>query len=233
MRIAIISDIHSNLEALQQVLSCIDGAEVDEVNCLGDIVGYGPFPEECVTLVRQRCAVVVRGNHDAGAVGEEDLKRFNANGRTALQLTMPLLSTVSREFLASLPLTVVSGPVTAVHASPVNPERWNYLTGWDRAREAFSGFSTPFCAFGHSHIPLVVAEDGSVNPNRLDKKVLINPGSVGQPRDGDPSASFAILDTVAEAASIIRVQYDIERTAQALRKGGFPEPLARRLFLGI
>lgn len=233
MRLAIISDIHSNLEALQQVLTHIDGANVDEIICLGDIVGYGPFPEECIRLVRQRCTSIVRGNHDAGAAGEEDLELFNAGGRAALEWTTPRLSAGSITFLRTLPLTLVATRITAVHASPVNPERWAYLRGWSQVKEVFKGFATPFCAFGHIHIPMIVAEDGSVNCLPHDLKVLINPGSVGQPRDGNPHASFALLDTQAMTASIVRVPYDVAATAAAILKAGLPEVLANRLRLGV
>jgi putative phosphoesterase len=233
MRLAIISDIHGNLEALSQVLTRIDDSKVDEIVCLGDIVGYGPFPEECIALVRQHCKSIVRGNHDAGAAGEQDLDHFGASGRAALEWTIPRLSVESIAFLRTLPFTLVDPALTAVHASPVHPEQWAYVRGWSQAKQVFNGFSTPFCAFGHIHIPMIVAEDGSINSLRPGVKVLINPGSIGQPRDGNPHASFAVLDTDALTANIIRVPYDVASTAAAILKAGLPEVLANRLYQGF
>lgn len=233
MHIAVISDIHSNLEALERVLERIRQERPDAVACLGDIVGYGPFPNECVDLVSQYCSIVVRGNHDAGAVGTISAEDFNREGKAAIEWTRLQLTAANLKFLKDLPVTSVSEDVTYVHASPREPERWDYVANWQDVAEVFDHVSTTFCCIGHTHIPAVVAADGAVNNFRKGQKHLVNVGSVGQPRDGNPRASFALLDTEAPSASIIRVEYDVAATADAIKKAGLPEFLARRLKHGI
>jgi diadenosine tetraphosphatase ApaH/serine/threonine PP2A family protein phosphatase len=207
--------------------------QADTLVCLGDIVGYGPFPNECIELVRTRCSIVVRGNHDTGAVYVVDLGKFDADGRTAIEWTRSKLTPQNRKYLQGLSLINNSNDVTYVHASPGNPEKWTYVSTWQHAARVFPHFMTKMCCLGHTQVPSIVAANGMVNIYQKGDRHLIHVGSVGQPRDGNPSASFALLDTVRKTASIIRVKYDVATTAGAIRKAGLPEFLARRLEFGI
>lgn len=233
MRTAILSDIHGNLEALQRVLDSVRQHHVDAIACLGDIVGYGPFPNECVDLMRQDCATVVKGNHDSGAVGELPSDDFNAEGKAAIAWTGDRLTPPNKEFLRNLPLTAESDGVMFVHASPREPDGWEYVANWDLAAQMFPHFAATYCCIGHTHIPAIIAANGALNNFQPGQRHIINPGSVGQPRDGDPRAAFALLDTDRASASIIRVAYDVASTAAAIRAAGLPEFLARRLGYGI
>lgn len=233
MRIAVISDIHSNLPALTRTFEIIDQISVDRVYCLGDIVGYGPFPNECIALVRERCAAVVKGNHDAGAVGEVPLDHFNAYGKNAIRWTRKHLTRKNTEYLLALPPMRAEDNVTLAHASPLHPEDWHYIFAWPDANRCFAAFGTRICFIGHTHIPVVVGEDGSVNVYRTDRRYLINVGSVGQARDGNPRISFGLLDTTNGTFEVLRIEYDIEATASAILEARLPDYLAHRLFLGI
>ncbi|MGA9115269.1 MAG: metallophosphoesterase family protein [Bacteroidota bacterium] len=239
MRIAIMSDIHSNLPALEAVLQRIETLGADALHCLGDIVGYGPFPEECIGLVGARCDVVVRGNHDSGLLGETSVEDFNSMGRLALEWTRDRVSAASLTYLRGLPLVCRREEVTFVHSSPASPERWPYVFSLTDAEEAFRAFTTRLCFVGHTHVPVVVGEDLSVNsfgpPGRTEDRArfLVNVGSVGQPRDGDPRAAFGLLDIEAWTYETVRVEYDIPKTQAAIRKAGLPAPLARRLSRGV
>jgi predicted phosphodiesterase len=233
MRIAIISDIHGNLKAFQRMLSRVDNYRPETVVCLGDIVGYGPYPNECVDLVRERCTITIKGNHDAGAIGEIPLEHFSTEGKAAILWTRDRLTPSNEEYLKALPVISVFQDVTFVHASPHNPESWAYVATWRDAAQVFPHFITPYCCIGHTHIPAIVAEDGTVNDFQPGKRHLINCGSIGQPRDGNPRLSFAVLDTDVPSAEIVRVEYDVNSTASAIRAAGLPEFLARRLVHGI
>ncbi len=233
MLLAILSDIHGNLAALTRVLERARSEGADILGCLGDIVGYGPFPNECVELVHEHCSLTVRGNHDAGAVGDLPPEDFNKDGEIAIKWTCSQLSTCNAERLKALPMTVDSHGITCVHSSPFNPHSWTYVATWQHAAEVFPHFSTPLCCIGHTHIPAIVAENGVVNSYQRNQRHLINVGSVGQPRDGDCRASFALIDTDRNSAQIIRVEYDVKATMKAIRDAGLPEFLARRLEYGI
>lgn len=234
MRIAVISDIHGNLEALTAVLKRLRKEHADTIVCLGDIVGYGPFPNECIEIVHEQCDIVIRGNHDAGAEDGVPLETFDPDGRIAMEWTRKQLSEIHRKFLLELPLIDTnSHGITYVHASPADPERWARISTWHDAAEMFPHFTNNACCVGHTHIPAVVASNGMVNDYQRGERHVINAGSVGQPRDGDPRASFALLDTKHDAVSIIRVEYSVASTVSATRKAGLPEFLAKRLELGI
>jgi len=233
MRIAVISDIHSNLPALLRTFEVIDQLSVDRVYCLGDIVGYGPSPNECVSAVQERCASVVKGNHDCGVIGELPLEHFNTYGQSAIRWTRKHITKKNAEYLSSLPLLRVMDDITLVHASPLHPEDWRYIFSWPDADRCFSAFSTCICFIGHTHIPVIVGEDGSVNMFRKGKRFLINVGSIGQARDGNPRATFGLLDTESVSFEILRVAYDIEATASAILAARLPDYLAHRLFLGV
>lgn len=233
MRTALISDIHSNLEALSRVLDRIDQLGVDRIVCLGDLVGYGPFPNECVELVRKRCGAVIKGNHDAGTIEDLPLTHFNNDGRSAIRWTQERISPENADFLRNLPLLQVLDGMTLTHATPVDPASWDYIFSPSDIRKCFKHFTTPLCCIGHTHIPLVAGEDGKVHAIQSGRRALINPGSVGQPRDGNPRASFGLFDDATQQFEIIRVTYEIDVTADAIRKAGLPEALAKRLSLGI
>ena len=229
MRIAIISDIHSNLAALQCVFSYIDTAGVDKIYCLGDTVGYGPYPNECIELVNSRCHIVIAGNHDWGAAGKLQLRYFNKFGRITLRWTRKRMSEENRKTLLPLPLKIVEDTITFVHSSPMMPENWTYIVSELEAREAFRGFDTELCFTGHTHIPALIGEDGQANCLTDDKRFLINVGSVGQPRDGNPKTSFGILDISKRSYNLVRLEYDIQHTYDAINKFGLPQMLGRRL----
>ncbi len=240
MRTAIISDIHGNLAALEAVLHNIDGSGVEQVHCLGDVVGYGPFPNECVALVRQRCSLVIKGNHDSGLIGETAIQDFNQYGQRALRWTETVITPDNLQYLTGLPLRSVIGDITLVHASPDDPAGWNYVFTVTAAKASFSAFDTAVCFIGHTHVPVVIGEDMSINTFSRSRetrehpsKSLVNVGSVGQPRDGDPRAAFGIIDTEAWTYDLVRVEYEIEKTAAAILDAGLPEFLARRLFKGV
>jgi predicted phosphodiesterase len=240
MRLAVLSDIHSNLPALEAVLKQVTAAGVDTLCCLGDIVGYGPFPNECIALVREQAAAVVKGNHDSGVLGETPPTDFNSLGQRALLWTRDRITPDHLEYLRGLPMLTTVGPMTLVHSSPANPGSWTYVMTMDQAREGFRAFTTDVCCIGHTHVPVVIGEDLSINTFRAPRaipsepcKFLINVGSVGQPRDGDPRAAFGLLDTTAWTYELIRVEYDVEGTAAAILKAGLPEALARRLYRGV
>jgi diadenosine tetraphosphatase ApaH/serine/threonine PP2A family protein phosphatase len=232
MLIAIISDIHSNLYALENVLSEIHASGVDETYCLGDIIGYGPFPNECVSLVGRECPVVIQGNHDSGLVGKTPLSHFTRDGRDALTWTRKQISHENLEYLERRPLTAVVNNLTLAHASPFDPDSWPRILTMEEAQRAFWAFSTRLCFIGHTHIPTVIGEDLSVNAFRKDCRFLINVGSVGQPRDGDPRAAFGVLDTETLSYELKRVEYDVDATAKAIHEAGLPKDLGKRLRLG-
>ncbi len=232
MLLGIIADIHSNLIALNQVLTYLDGRGVDRIFCLGDIVGYGPSPNECVDLIRSKCSAVVAGNHDCALAGTVSFDRFDKPGRKALKWTSNILTVEHKAYLAGLPLKTAEQNLTLAHASPANPEQWRYILSPADAREAFTAFSTPVCFVGHTHIPVVIGEDLSVSPFRKDGRFVINVGSVGQPRDGDPRASFGLFNTAERSYELVRLEYNVQETADAIAKAGLPAILAKRLFSG-
>jgi len=233
MKTAFISDIHSNLEALTSSLAAIDLAGVQRIYCLGDIVGYGPFPNECIALVRERCAGVVRGNHDSGVGGETRLGHFTPDGQEAIKWTRHEITGKNLSYLKNLPMLSVFNEVTIVHASPLQPANWQYIATWAEAKPCFRSFRTPLCLIGHTHIPCIIGEDGSSNAFSNKKRYLINVGSVGQPRDGNPAASFGIWDDDMGSFDILRVPYNTAITASAIVDATLPSYLAKRLSLGV
>jgi predicted phosphodiesterase len=245
MLIAVLSDIHSNLRALEAVLASIGSA--DAIWQLGDVVGYGPDPDAVVTRLKEAGAIGVRGNHDAAAVGDLSIEDFNPDGRLALEWTRFRLSHESRAYLAALPEVLVPEgfDFTLAHGSPRDPI-WEYLTTTWAAHENLSAFATTYCLVGHTHVPLVLRERRerrghiqslTVDPeSRLrvdDRRAILNPGGVGQPRDGDARASYMLIDTDAGYFTWQRVSYDIEATQAAMLRVGLPARLARRLSFGM
>lgn len=229
MRVAVLSDIHGNIRAFEAVLERLETLQVDEVYCLGDIVGYGPDPDECIDLVRARCALTVMGNHDAALCGRISLDHFDPAGRKALQKSAGLVRKSNLEFLSQLPLVVSAHGMTLAHASPHEPGSWAYIHSPIAAREAFGAFSTPLCFIGHTHVPIVIDENLRESNFRRDTRLLVNAGSVGQPRDGHPEAAAGILDTDHCTWELLRVGYDVGKTVEAIHRAHFPPVLAERL----
>ena len=291
MRCAILSDIHGNLEALLATLDDIlrftfeQRAPLDAIWCLGDIVGYGPDPSECVQVIRERCSLCIAGNHDWAAIGKIDLDDFSDAAASSAEWTGKQLSMDARMYLRSLPERITQGDFTLAHGSPSNPI-WEYLTTPPAAAANFAAFETPFCVVGHTHLPTIflqavrrpaqvsvplgsssipdaelfaITAYGS-NP-RIDSGILreraeltprceqivpapglwllppghraiINPGSVGQPRDGDPRASYLIYDS-AIGFEFRRVAYDIPTTQRKMQDSGLPARMAARLARGV
>ena len=239
MRIAVLSDIHANLAALEAVRA--DLPPVDEIWVLGDIVGYGPQPNEVITVLQEMGARSVLGNHDGAAIGTVGAGDFNPDARTAIEWTATQLDPNARAYLGTLPEVRVSGDLTAVHGSPRDPI-WEYILSPTIASENLAHFQTWLCLFGHTHLPIIFrSEESRVlalqaepgEPVRLDaRRALINPGSVGQPRDGIPTSAYAILDDREATAEFRRVPYDIERTQQLMHAAGLPPRLAERLSWG-
>jgi predicted phosphodiesterase len=241
MRIAVLSDIHSNLAALNAVLLSL--GTVDAVWHLGDVVGYGPEPDGVVERLREVGAIGVRGNHDDAACGGESIETFTPDARLAAEWTRSHMSEETRLYLAALPerLQPASEAFTLVHGSPREPLH-EYLHTASAAGDSLAAFTTTYCLVGHTHIPLILREEHGriqawlVEPGSragLDaRRAFLNPGSVGQPRDGDPTASFMLIDTGAAAVTWQRVAYDIETTQAAILRAGLPSQLARRLGSG-
>ena len=239
MRIAVLSDIHSNLAALEAVRA--DMPEVDEVWVLGDIVGYGPQPNEVIRELQEMGARSVLGNHDGAAIGTVDPTDFNPDAARAIAWTGKVVDDNARAYLATLPEVRRDGLLTAVHGSPRDPI-WEYVISPSIAAINFSAFETQLCLFGHTHIPIVFhADDRRVrvvpaipgDPVTVDAgRAMINPGSVGQPRDGDPAAAYLILDTEQVTAEFRRVTYDVHMTQKLMREADLPPRLAERLTYG-
>jgi putative phosphoesterase len=232
MRIAILSDIHGNVEALEKVLSVIRDRKVDSIVCLGDIVGYGASPNACIETIRSVTPYILLGNHDEGAIQLEKTEYFNPYARIAAEWTHDELTVENQEFIKTFPFTLDQQGILFVHSSPFQPEEWHYIITPTDATHNFSYFTQQICFVGHSHIPDVFCEDNTTMEVVRGKKFIVNIGSVGQPRDSDWRSSFGIFDTDSWVYQNIRTEYDIETAAAKIRKAGLPRPLADRLFAG-
>jgi diadenosine tetraphosphatase ApaH/serine/threonine PP2A family protein phosphatase len=242
MRIAVISDIHANLHALEAVLAGVDADAVDELWCLGDVVGYGPRPNECVALVRERATLCLVGNHDLAVLGALALDQFMGEAGDAARWTQTVLEPEAREFLAGLEPTAQRHGAALVHGSPRDPV-WEYVLSTRAAAAAFAATTEQLVLVGHSHVQLAISTDGdrlAGGPARSGDEVelrparqLLNPGSVGQPRDGDPRAAWLVIDTAPGRATFRRSDYPIERTQAEMRERELPELLAERLAHGL
>ncbi len=241
MRYLVLSDIHSNLPALEAVLAEVDLSHIDEVLCLGDLVGYGPHPNECIARLRELPLRCVAGNHDWAAIGKMDTAEFNLAAREACQWTEKELTAENRAYLQSLPETFVQDDYTLVHGSLRAPI-WEYVTHPLVAQRSFELLNTQLCFHGHTHVPVVFREEGP-NPQAyilppgqritLDRnRYMINTGSVGQPRDGDPRASYLLFDSQEATLEYRRVDYPVEETQKSMKKKGLPESLITRLSYG-
>jgi diadenosine tetraphosphatase ApaH/serine/threonine PP2A family protein phosphatase len=239
MRVAVLSDIHSNLVALDAVLA--HAGPVDALWHLGDIVGYGPDPDGVVGRLAERAAVGVRGNHDAAAIGGLEIDWFNPEARAAIEWTRRAMSDATRSWLAALPERRVLEGITLVHGSPRDPIR-EYISDRFVAEDNLAVLESRHALHGHTHVPVAWLEGGSrVSLLRVDDgsslelgrtRALLNPGSVGQPRDGDPRAAYLVLDTDAGLVRWHRVPYEIAPVQAAIRAAGLPPRLADRLAVG-
>lgn len=244
MRIVVVSDIHSNLVALEAVL--LAAGSFDKLWCLGDTIGYGPRPNECVELIRQHATVAICGNHDLACLAKIDLRDFNPDARKANIWNGEQLSAEHREWLETLPAAAdIDSRFTLAHGSPREPI-WEYLLMPEQALANFSYISQQVCFIGHSHVQLgfswragfdhverFLPESGRILQLAADTRYFINPGSVGQPRDQDPRAAYAVLDTVAGTIRYNRVEYDIAKTQRQMTEHNLPLALIRRLQYGM
>lgn len=233
MKYAVISDIHSNLEALMKALTIIDEKNVDEIICLGDVVGYGANPNECVEIVRSRCSSIVLGNHDAAALDTSKAHDFNAIARKAVFWTAEHLTPASREFLSALPMTEKKGDILFVHSSPVAPDAWDYIIDTDDASAAIHHFKEKICFIGHTHVPGIFSLRGRAKSVTPDDQYLVNVGSIGQPRDGNPMLAFGIFNSVSWEYELFRSEYDIQAAAEKIYAAKLPEELGNRLMYGM
>lgn len=232
MKLAIISDVHSNLPALQAVLAVIDERGADAIYCLGDVVGYGADPAACVDLVRERCAAVVLGNHDVAVARNDGVSRLPRDGQRAARHNREQLNDEQLSFLSGLPLRHDAEDCTFVHATPDEPSAWKRLDRFTVAQDQFDHFDTSVCFLGHTHVPAVMANRLGVLRVRPGARYLINVGSVGQPRDHNPRASFALFDTETFEHETVRVAYDVERAAARIEQAGLSKRLGERLKTG-
>jgi diadenosine tetraphosphatase ApaH/serine/threonine PP2A family protein phosphatase len=243
MRAAVISDIHGNLPALEAVLPEIDAERPDVIWCLGDLVGYGPWPNEVTTIVRERADLCLVGNHDLVALDAAgvDVEEFNPDAAAAALWTRRELSADTREFLESLSPQATADDVELFHASPRDPV-WEYVLTAEAALAALQATSAPLVLVGHSHVALAISFDGEELDGglapagteiELGDRWLLNPGAMGQPRDGDPKAAWLMLDLKRRRARFERVEYDVARTQEEIRARGLPPALADRLAHGL
>lgn len=240
-KILVISDVHANHTALQAVLDA--AGDFDGVWCLGDLVGYGPDPNECIQTIKELPDLVcLLGNHDAAVLGKIDIDSFNQEARLAAIWTLQQLDEENLDYLRQLPDYVVDQDVTLVHGSPRNPV-WEYILDIYSAEENFKYFDTPICLVGHTHIPLVYQkvegnpkvrliqfQEGSIY--KVTSRAILNPGSVGQPRDYDPRAAYAIFDLEAKQWESHRISYDIQSVQDRIHEAGLPARHAERLSVG-
>jgi diadenosine tetraphosphatase ApaH/serine/threonine PP2A family protein phosphatase len=244
MHCAIVADIHANLAAFLAVLVDIEQrGEAEEVWCLGDIVGYGPEPHQCLEVLRQTNHICVAGNHDLAAIGEIDTYEFNPDAVAAIQWTAKQLTPRDVDYIKNLPLVIERGDFTLVHGSPREPV-WEYVLSISTAQENFAYFKSKFCLISHSHVPLVFKYDkaGSCSFSQFstntalilgEERLIINPGAVGQPRDGDPRASYAIYDSETSQIMLYRISYDVGTTQAKMVEQRLPMRLVARLSRGM
>jgi predicted phosphodiesterase len=242
MRIAILSDVHGNLPAFEAVLGDVEDQSVEETWCLGDLVGYGAQPDDCVQLARDHCDLSLAGNHDLVVTGDIPISDFSASAATAARWTMETIAEETMAYLKTLEPKDPEREPALFHASPRDPV-WEYVLSTWQAEECFDATDARVSAVGHSHVALWFSRDddgtmsGATAEAGLEKDLsggrwLVNPGGVGQPRDGDSRAAWLLLDTSTWTAEWRRVEYPIEEAARAIEEAGLPRMLAERLFSG-
>jgi diadenosine tetraphosphatase ApaH/serine/threonine PP2A family protein phosphatase len=244
MRYGILGDIHANLTALDRALAALEGERVDQVVSVGDVVGYGAAPAECIARLAEVGAVVVRGNHDAAVGGVHDYGYFNRYAREAVEWTRSRLSPDELRWLRELPLTATLEHCEVAHGTLAEPEQFHYLVGVEDARRSIQVMTKKVCFVGHSHLPLTVVEP-SESVGRLGlapdpildlsecRRAVVNVGSVGQPRDEDPRLAVAIYDSDSDLLRIDRLDYDIDVESDRILTAGLPKILADRLWIGL
>lgn len=243
MKYAIISDIHSNLEAFQKVIDAIKEEKVDKYLFVGDVVGYGANPLECISKLKKLGCIGVAGNHDWGVLDLISLEYFNSYARKAVEWTVEKLSKKDKEFLKSLPLIKKIDDITLVHSTLLNPENWDYIRSTFQAYKSMELQETSIAFTGHSHVPIAFWQPAEIKgPTRFTKeekiqikegyKYSINVGSVGQPRDGNPKSSYVIYDEKSRIVEIKRVEYDIKKAQEKIFEARLPRILGERLEYG-
>lgn len=241
MRYAILADIHSNLEALDAVLEDLRGQRIDEYVCAGDVVGYGADPKACLDRVRDLCAVSVAGNHDWAVARTISMEFFNQYARAAIEWTCEQLTEDDIQWLRDRPLIADVGPeASIVHSTVHDPEAFDYLLTTYDAYLSVKVLEKPLCFVGHSHIPVTFLERGGMGVSFADEidlqkynKAIVNPGSVGQPRDENPDASYAVYDSDQKKVTLHRVPYDVDACCRKIEAAGLPQKLSDRLRVGI
>ena len=237
MRYAILSDIHSNWEALETALDYLAKEKIDECWVLGDSVGYGADPNECLGWVLEKAKVALLGNHEQAVVDEKLRDWFTGDARTAIEWTAKVLKSEHKNRIQKLNFIHIASSLTAAHGSPDQPEEYRYLFSFEDARPSFRAFQTPLCFVGHTHLPSLFTEStefsrylppGSYELKKGERYIL-NPGSVGQPRDRDPRLAFGIFDDAAWTFELVRLKYDNEKAARKIQEAGLPLFLAARL----
>lgn len=240
MRFAILGDIHANIEALTEVLKDCEREKVTHYACLGDVVGYGPNPRECLAIVRDQLkAPTVKGNHDELCSNEGNLSGFNPNAAAAVEWTRQQLTAEDKDWLAKLPYTKSVESFTIVHATLDTPARWGYVFDRLAASTSFSYQTTPICFCGHTHVPIAFIRDAAIKGGQYTrlrvesgKKYFVNAGSIGQPRDGNPKAAYVLYDMEENLIILKRLDYDIATTQKKIMDAGLPARLAERLAVG-
>jgi predicted phosphodiesterase len=236
MRIAVLSDIHGNLEALNSAVDYIEKNEIDEICCLGDIVGYGPNPNECVEIISEKCTTVVIGNHDHAVIGLTSTEYFNDFAKLSTYWTSNILTEENKEFLSSLEFTSRKDDILFVHSTPSDPPMWHYILSEIDARHELGHFEEKICFIGHSHFPIIFHTNGFSRKSKLKleeaQRYIVNVGSIGQPRDGNPKTCFCVYDDNKQEIEYIRLNYDIELTRDKIVRAGLPVFLADRLIKG-
>jgi diadenosine tetraphosphatase ApaH/serine/threonine PP2A family protein phosphatase len=242
----VITDIHANLPALEAVLASAGKRRVEEIWCLGDVVGYGADPDACAELVRERCDTCLVGNHDLAVLGELDIAAFSEAAAEAVEWTRERIGEAALEYLRELDPSQEREGIGLFHASPRDPV-WEYVLSIEQAQACMELQPERLALIGHSHVALFfvrLAEDGGPGDTRGgqaedglkldlgDGRWMLNPGSAGQPRDGDPRAAWLELETKKPAARFHRVEYDIDRAAASIVEAGLPKRLADRLYIG-
>jgi diadenosine tetraphosphatase ApaH/serine/threonine PP2A family protein phosphatase len=240
-KIAIISDIHSNIHALDSVINHIKNQQADMIVCLGDVIGYGAFPQECVRYVDDNKILTIMGNHELAILNKERLIHMNQYAHKSLEWTQNKLSPESLAWISKLPFQLQIENCLFVHAAPQNPEVFEYIIDLRDAVLQFDYFATDYCFYGHTHLPKIFSEElgemrelmPEYHQKKFGERLLINVGSVGQPRDGDNRASYCLLDTSTNEIYLHRVNYDYNSASKAIEDAGLPEFLAKRLLEGV
>ncbi len=241
MRYAIISDIHGNLEAFEACLADMVCRQVDKLFFLGDIVGYGPDPNACIELLHDKADVWLAGNHDYAVLGLTDVAHFNPVAAAAVQWTKRAIKPEYRDYLKQCEVITVVDDMCLAHATPYEPEAWHYMFTLKDAELNFKHFDTRLCFVGHSHAPVIIGQDREgdcyIHQDRIlnleeSHRYIINEGSIGQPRDGDPDSCYAVYDSEKKQVELIRIAYDIAKVQQKIIAAGLPSRLAERLAVG-